>query len=74
MADRDQQSTGTEGGSPSPASLVGWTVAGAAAGLVVYRAANDLVMGRVSLGEIVVGVIALAVGLLAVQRLARLLA
>jgi len=74
MADHDQKSTAPGGGSPPPLSLVGWTVIGAASGLVVYRAANELVMGRASLGETVVGGIAVAVGLLAVQRLARLLA
>jgi hypothetical protein len=73
MADPDPKHTVRAGASPSPAQLVVWTVIGALSGLVLYRAANDIVMGRASLGETAVGVVALAVALFAVRRLARLL-
>jgi hypothetical protein len=75
MADQDPRNALSHGGgSPSPARLVIWTVIGAVSGLVLYQTANDIVMGRASLPETAVGAAALAVALLAVRRLARLLA
>lgn len=73
MVDRDEKTTLTENHSPSPAQLVFWTVLGALSGLVLYRAANDIAMGRASLHEILVGGGTLVLTLFAVQRLARLL-
>lgn len=73
MAKGDPQVPRSEAREPSPLHLVFWTLVGALSGLGFYRGANDIVMGRSSLPDVLLAAGTLIVALFAIRRLARLL-